>query len=74
MGYFGRLGARWLSALAAAVFEALLVRPSRSTFDAADAAFALVFLAFAMRTSSVATDSRTPPLTLKIVPKLLLLG
>lgn len=37
------LGARWLSALAAAVFDVLLVRPSRSTLDAAFAALALVF-------------------------------
>jgi hypothetical protein len=36
------------SALAAAVFEAADVRPSRSTFDAAVAAFALVCLLFAM--------------------------
>jgi hypothetical protein len=43
-----RFGARWLRALAAAVFDALLVRPSRSTFEAADAALVLVFLAFGM--------------------------
>ena len=41
---FPFLGARWLSADPAAVFDALLVRPSRSTFDAALAARALVFL------------------------------
>lgn len=52
VAYFGRLGARWLRALAAAVFDALLVRPSLSTFDAADAAFALVFLALVMRPPS----------------------
>ena len=38
-----RFGARWLKALPAAVFEAFEVRPSRSTFDAALAALALVF-------------------------------
>lgn len=45
--YFLRLPfSRWLRALAAAVFEVLLVRPSLSVFDAAEAAFALVtFLA-----------------------------
>jgi hypothetical protein len=42
------LGARCDSALAAAVLLALLVRPSRRTFDAAFAAFALVCLGFAM--------------------------
>ncbi len=35
----------WLRALPAAVFDALPVRPSLRTFDAADAAFLLVFLA-----------------------------
>jgi hypothetical protein len=54
------LGARWLRALAAAVFEALLVRPSLSTLDAADAALALVFLALAMRTSFLATILERP--------------
>jgi len=39
-----RFGARWLSAEAAAVFDALLVLPSRSTFDAALPARTLVFL------------------------------
>lgn len=42
-GYLDRFGARWLRALAAAVLEAAEVRPSRSTFDAAEAAFGLVF-------------------------------
>lgn len=37
------LGARWESALPAAVFEALLVRPSRSTLEAALAALGEVF-------------------------------
>jgi hypothetical protein len=41
--FFFLLGARWLNAEPAAVFDVLLVRPSRSTFDAALAAFALVF-------------------------------
>lgn len=40
--YFRFFGARWLSALPAAVFEAFDVRPSRSTFDAARAALAPV--------------------------------
>ena len=35
-------------ALAAAVFDALLVRPSRGTFEAALAAFELVTFPFAM--------------------------
>lgn len=38
------LASRWLSADPAAVFDALLVRPSRSTFDAALAADLLVAL------------------------------
>lgn len=38
-----RFGARWLSALPAAVLDALPVRPSLSTFEAALAALALVF-------------------------------
>jgi hypothetical protein len=42
--YLLPFGGRWLSALAAAVFEVLLVRPSLSTFDAAVAAFLLVVL------------------------------
>jgi hypothetical protein len=46
------LGWRWLSALPAAVFDALLVRLSRSTFEAAVAAFLLVFL-FAMSLTSL---------------------
>jgi len=50
-GYFF-FGARWLSAEPAAVFDALLVRPSRSTFDAAFAAFALVFRPFGVGTIS----------------------
>jgi len=41
------LGARWLSAEPAAVFDALLVRPSRSTLEAALAALMLVFRLFA---------------------------
>ena len=38
MSYFRFFGARCESADAAAVFDGLLVRPSRSTFDAAFAA------------------------------------
>jgi hypothetical protein len=45
------LGARCESALAAAVLLALLVLPSRRTFDAALAAFALVRLCFAILVS-----------------------
>lgn len=41
--YFLRFGARWLNALAAAVLDALLVRRSRSTFEAAFAARGDVF-------------------------------
>lgn len=37
-------GAAWLRADPAAVLDDLLVRPSRSTFEAAAAAFAPVFL------------------------------
>jgi hypothetical protein len=37
-----RLASRWLSALAAAVFDALLVLPSRRTLDAMDATLLLV--------------------------------
>jgi hypothetical protein len=48
-------GSRWLSALPAAVFESLPVLPSRSTFDAALAAFALVF--FVMRITSSTLES-----------------
>ena len=44
--YFAFFGARWLRADPAAVFDVLLVRPSRSTFEAADAALALVFRGF----------------------------
>jgi hypothetical protein len=48
MTYFRFFGARCDSADAAAVFDALLVRPSRSTFDAAFAAFAEVFRCLAI--------------------------
>lgn len=45
------LGARCESADAAAVFDALPLRPSRSTFEAARAAAAEVFLCFATGSS-----------------------
>lgn len=51
LGALGRgffFGAACASALAAAVLLSLPVRPSRSTLDAAVAAFSLVFLCFAM--------------------------
>jgi len=44
---------RWLSALAAAVFDVLLVDLLRNVLDAAEAAFLLVTLPFAI--------SRSPP-------------
>ena len=46
--FFPRLGARCESALAAAVFDALLVRPSRNTFEAALPALADVLRFLAM--------------------------
>ncbi|WIM87899.1 hypothetical protein PT015_24290 [Candidatus Mycobacterium wuenschmannii] len=62
-------GARWLSAEAAAVFDALLVRPSRSTFEAALAAFALVFLPAITITSfrHLRSGLEAPPLRLSIL-------
>ena len=49
--YLRRFGARCESALAAAVLLLLLVRPSRITEDAAEAARELVFLPLPMFTS-----------------------
>ncbi|WP_421874657.1 hypothetical protein [Mycolicibacterium wolinskyi] len=48
-------GARWLSADAAAVFDALLVPELLSTFEAAFAAFALVFRPAIFITSRVSS-------------------
>lgn len=51
-------GAAWLSADPAAVFDALPVRPSRSTFDAAFAAFWPV-----LRDAPIVFTSSRPPST-----------
>jgi hypothetical protein len=49
---------RWLRALAAAVFDVLLVRPSSSVFDAAVAALALVtFFAIGNPASQLVVDN-----------------
>lgn len=58
--YFFRpdLGARCDNADAAAVFDAADVRGSRSTLDAADAAFALVFRELVIRLTSSPSLSR----------------
>lgn len=54
------LGARWDSADAAAVFAAADVRPSRSTLDAPDAAFALVLRVLAIRGHLLPVSSIRP--------------
>jgi hypothetical protein len=63
MGYLPRLGARWDSADAAAVFDAVLVRPSRSTLLAALAALALVLRDLGMFTSFVLVGADWMPLS-----------